>query len=173
MGGQLWAGSGNPVVSVTTEPQVGVPRITTCSVPVKLTLWATSEVSCPLSPGWAQAREVRGRGKSLVSARPPPSRSPHPPTPPRPPCRTPGPIVNGYVPISKITALALSVSGHARSPCPFSSGKRSRFQVSAASPSSVVSSGPACTFVNTPLIAFSPVASFECKLYPLLGPDLR
>lgn len=79
---------------------------------------------------------------------------------------------SGYLHISKMTHPALSLSGHARSPCPFSPGRHGGFQLSAALPSFVASLGPACAFVNTPLNAFSLVASLEYKLYPLLESEL-
>lgn len=82
-----------------------------------------------------------------------------------------GPVGSGYIHISEMTQPAFSLSGHARSPCPFSSGRRGGFQLSAALPSFVASLGPACAFVNTPLNAFSPVASLDYKLYPLLESD--
>lgn len=84
----------------------------------------------------------------------------------------PGSAGSGYIHISKMTHPALSLSGHARSPCPFSSGRHGGFQLSAALPSFVASLGPACGFVNTPLNAFSLVASLEHKLYPSLESDL-
>ena len=56
----------------------------------------------------------------------------------------PGPVGSGYVHISKMTYPTFSLSGHARSPCSFSSGRRGGFQLLAALPHLVASLGPAC-----------------------------
>lgn len=54
VGEQSWTESRIQVINDVPEPQVGMPCVSTCSVPARLTSWAALVVSCPLYLGWVQ-----------------------------------------------------------------------------------------------------------------------